>query len=266
MTGLFRITITAGFWVLVCCMTLSVHAQVAVIDYVKIERDKLDDYLKLEGRWKKIHEARLDKNLILSWGLYEIMFTGSADSYNYATVTVYDNLDLYDRSWDIRFLTESYPEMDDAEINEFYSQTLEAKNLVRSVVLRHLLSTSTNPSELPAYVLVNGMKVISGSDKEYQLMEEDVFMPIHEEGIRQGTRAAWSLWEKFYGGNYSEYQYLTLDAYHSFKQIDNDSSPALFKKLHPNSDFIDVLSRMNGIRTIMLRQVWRLIEFVEDQD
>ena len=88
-------------------------------------------------------------------------------------------------------------------------------------------------------------------------------MPIHEEGIKQGTRAAWSLWEMFYGGNYSEYQYVTFDAYFSFKQIDIDNSTALFEKLHPDSDFIDVLDRMNGIRTIMSRQVWRLIGLVE---
>jgi hypothetical protein len=241
----------------------NIRGQVAVIDYVKISQDKVSEYLKLEERWQAVHEARLEKGLIISWGLYEVMFTGTADLYNYATVTVYDNLDMYDRSWDINFLTESYPEMDDHEIDEFYRQTVETKNLVRNVVLSQLISTATDPGKLPAYVLVNGMKVVPGGNSEYLAMERDVFKPIHEEGIKQNARAGWALWEKFYGGNYSDFQYVTFDAYYSFKQIEDDITPPLFKKLHPNKDFNDVLKSANNIRTIVSREIWRILAFVE---
>lgn len=239
------------------------QAQVAVIDYVKVSPNKIADYLQLENRWKAVHEARLAEGLIISWGLYEVMFTGSADHYNFATVTVYDNLDMYDKSWDINFLIESYPEMNESEIDEFYKETWETKNLVRNVVLSRMISTSTDPGELPAYVLVNGMKVAPGGDSEYLAIEKEVFMPIHEEGIKQNARAGWALWEKFYGGNFADFQYVTLDSYYSFKQIENDNTASLFNKLFPNKDFNDVLKKANSTRTIVSREVWRLLEFVE---
>jgi hypothetical protein len=242
------------------------YSQVAVIDYVKVTPDKLGEYLSLEEQWKVIHEARLNKGLIISWGLYEVMFTGSADLYNYATVTVYDNLDMYDKSWDITFLTESYPDMNDEEIEAFYTRTWQTKNLVRNVVLHRMHSTSTDPGQLPTYVIVNGMKVIPGHEVDYVDMESNIFMPIHEEGIRQKFRAGWSLWEKFYGGDYSDYQYMTFDAYYSFKQIENDITAPLYEKLNPRGDFNQVLAKANGIRTIVTREVWRLIEFVERND
>lgn len=253
------------FFIIILISISSFYAlgQVAVIDYVKVSPEKVGEYLELEDKWKAVHEARLDKGLIISWGLYEVMFMGSADLYNYATVTVYDNLDMFDRSWDITFLTDSYPDMDESEIDEFYKYTWETKNLVRNVVLHQMISTAVDPGRLPAYVLVNGMKVVPGGDVEYLAMERDVFKPIHEEGIRQNARAGWALWEMFYGGNYSDYQYVTLDAYYSFKQIENDITSPLFEKLHPNKDFNDVLKKANSIRSIVTREVWRLLEFVE---
>lgn len=253
------------FSFLFCAVSLT-KAQVAVVDYVKIPPDKIGDYIQLEEKWKAIHEARLEKGLIISWGLYEVMFTGSSDLYNYATVTVYDNLDMYDRSWDISFLTESYPDMTDQEIDSFYKQTTQLKNVVRSIVLRRTLSTSTDPGELPTYVIVNGMKVVPGHESEYVAMERDVFMPIHEEGIKQKVRAGWSLWEKNYGGNYSDFVYMTLDAYYSFKQIETDITAPLYEKLNPGGDFSVVLGKANAIRTIVSREVWRLLEFVEKDD
>jgi hypothetical protein len=244
----------------------NVYAQVAVIDYVKISPDKTGNYLELENRWKAVHEAQLEKGSIISWGLYEVMFTGSLDPYNYATVTIYENLDMYDRSWDISFLTQSFPDMDDEAIDTFYKQTQETKNIVRNVVLRMMLSTSTKPGELPAYVLVNGMKVAPGADSEYLAMEKNIFMPLHDEGIKQNLRAGWSLWEKFYGGNFADFQYITLDEYYTFKQIDSDITEPLFKKLNPNRNFSDVLMNINGFRTIVTREVWRLLEFVENDE
>lgn len=246
------------------CFTITLgKCQVAVVDYVKVTPDRVGDYLRLEEQWKTIHEARLEKGLIISWGLYEVMFSGSADLYNYASVTVYDNLDMYDRSWDITFLTESYPDMDEKEIDAFYTQTWQTKNLVRNVVLHRLVSTSTDPGKLPTYVIVNAMKVVPGRESDYIEMENNVFMPIHEEGIRQKIRAGWSLWEKLYGGNYSDYQYMTLDAYYSFRQIENDITTPLFEKLNPGGDFSKALGKANNIRTIVSREVWSLLEFVE---
>jgi len=262
-THLSKIIVSIVFCLLGWGMPVSMPAQVAVIDYVKVDPDQLGAYLDLEERWEKIHQTRLEKNLIISWGVYEIMFTGSADPYNYVTVTVFNNLDLYDRSWDISFLTDSYPDMSDAEIDAFYKQTQKVKNVVKIGVVHRLLSTATVPGQLPAYVLVNGMKIIPGADTEYLTMEKDVFMPIHEEGIKQNTRAGWALWEKAYGGDYEDYQYITLDAYYSFKQIEDYNSPALFDKLHPNKDFNQVLTDIRKVRTMVSREVWRLIAYVE---
>lgn len=240
-------------------------SQVAIIDYIKVEPDKLGRYLELEEKWQKVHENRIKNDRIISWGIYEVMFTGTTDPYNYAIVTVYKNLDMFEKSWDISFLTESFPDMSDEDIENFYNETWESRDLVKTEVMRHVLETVTQPEDPPVYVLVNGMKIKPENNLAYISMERDIFRPLHEAAIKKKTRASWSLWQKFYG-DFTDYQYITLDEYYSFKQSESEEMGDVFNDLHPDKDWDTTLRYADEIRTLAWREVWRLVKYVDESE
>ncbi|MDP6457455.1 MAG: hypothetical protein QF669_08410, partial [Candidatus Marinimicrobia bacterium] len=56
---------------------------IAVVSYMKVEPGNTQEYLEVEKIWKKIHQTRLEKGMIKFWGLYSVMYTGTASEYNY---------------------------------------------------------------------------------------------------------------------------------------------------------------------------------------
>ena len=68
-------------------------------------------------------------------------------------------------------------------------------------------------------------------------MENEIYKPMHEESVKSGSRTGWSLWSKM-DGDMTSGQYVTVDSYSSWDQMDQQSPFAdLFKKVHPKKRF-----------------------------
>ena len=149
--------------VLLTCVLVHVsHSQnvMAVVDYMKVEPSKVSQYLELEKKWKKIHETRIKSGVITNWGLYEVMFTGENDAYNYVTVTWYNGMEKFDDPLPQSAYEEAYPVLASQEGRQaFMKETLDARSLVASNAFHLVTQAQTDPESPPKYFAINSMRV-----------------------------------------------------------------------------------------------------------
>ena len=259
---------TLKFYALAVLLTYALaHASygqntMAVVDYMKVEPSKVSQYLELEKKWKTIHEARIKNGVITNWGLYEVMFTGENDPYNYVTVTWYKGMEKFDDSLPQNAYEEAYPQLASSEgLQSFMRETLDARSLVASNAFHLLTQAETDPASPPKYFAINSMRVKPKKAQHYIQMEKEIYKPMHEEAIKAKNRAGWSVWMKW-PGNFEDFQYGTVDAYSSFEQMSPGSFEDIFKAVHPDKNIDEVVKKTLETRTIARTELWKLIDMV----
>jgi hypothetical protein len=97
------------------------------MQYMKAEPGKGADYLKaVQEMWKPIHEERVNKQLILGWGIAGLRYPGGANrEYDYVTVTYYDSF---------AGLEEPYKGIDEAKLNAAGERVANTRKLVRGEI------------------------------------------------------------------------------------------------------------------------------------
>ncbi|MDP6967340.1 MAG: hypothetical protein QF551_08730 [Candidatus Marinimicrobia bacterium] len=235
---------------------------IAVVSYMKVEPGNTQEYLEVEKIWKKIHQTRLEKGMIKFWGLYSVMYTGTASEYNYVTVNHFNNMNELDNSWSDDLVQESFPGKSEAELNKMMARTSPSRDLIRSEPYNLVSYTETEPAEPTKILFINFMTIEQGTNNAYVTMENEIYKPMHEESVKSGSRTGWSLWSKM-DGDMTSGQYVTVDSYSSWDQMDQQSPFAdLFKKVHPKKRFNKVSEMTNQARLLERRETWELIDSV----
>lgn len=236
---------------------------IGVVDFMKVEPENTQAYMEVEKMWKNIHQTRLKKGLIKFWGLYGIMFSGANNEYNYVTVTHYNSMKDFDNSYSNEINQEAFSGKSQREINRMMDKTGPSRTLVRSQPFNLLSRTETLPSEPTSILLVNFMTVEPGGNSDYVDLEREIYKDVHEESVKQGGRSGWSVWGKI-GGDLTSRQFVTVDSYSSWDQIDQESNFGdLFKKVHPDKNMEEVSDKTIKSRILEKREIWRLIDSVK---
>jgi hypothetical protein len=112
----------------------------------------------------------------------------------------------------------------------------------------------------PAVVQVNFMKVPPGRDQEYVRTEQEIWKPVHQERIRRGQMRSWTLYARQYpGGDAAEYNYVTVDVYDSFADVDRDMTD-LFARVLPKVPLDSIGARTEHARSLVRNEVWRRLD------
>jgi hypothetical protein len=102
---------------------------------MKVQPGKHSDYVRVEHEiWRPLHQERIGKGELRSWGLYGLRFpSGTDEEYDYITVSTFDRFgQLEDPLSDlVQVLTKVHPNM---KIDELLQQTEAARHRVRSEV------------------------------------------------------------------------------------------------------------------------------------
>jgi hypothetical protein len=179
-------------WLAAVLIIVSVNAysQMALVEYMKVKPGDGGKYLVVENAWKKIHEAQLKAGLIESWTLYEHMFAGADDPYQYATVTVYKDMAAYENasSDSIQTIigTNAYPDYKDKDWDNFYTKTGESRVLSQAFVYHMLMSADGKPAKPTKYLQLSNMDVKPGGSAAYENLEKTIFKPLHESAMKTG--------------------------------------------------------------------------------
>jgi hypothetical protein len=122
--------------------------------------------------------------------------------------------------------------------------------------------TQSAKTDLPfPYIQVDYMKVEPGKLQAYLSIEQR-WRPVHEELIRTGKKKAWALYGRAFAGANDEYNYLTLNIFDAFEQMENQYPPDIFEKVHTDQNPADIDRQTAEARTQVRSDVWILIDEV----
>lgn len=143
-------------------------------------------------------------------------------------------------------------------------RTNKTREVVRSELYNSVAAIPAIPFEDPAhYIQVNYMHLEPGKGSEYEALEKDIWMPIHQESIRSGKTLGWGLWAAMFPRGASRpYQYLTMNTFSDYSYALEVSFAESFKAIHPDEDFNEMMKKTNEARIIERTELWDLIDYV----
>jgi len=233
-----------------------------VVEYLKVKPEDHLKYLEVEQKiWKPMHQERINQGIIASWTLYAVEFTGSDDNYNYVAITTYNDPKNLENPWNAEIPAKAHPNMSLTEIME---RTNKVREFVHSEVYSSVASIPEIPFKNPAqYIQVNFMKVAPGKHSEYESLEKDIWMPIHQQSISSGKTVGWGLWSTLFPrGAGRPYQYITLNTFSDYSYVFDLDFSIPFKAIHPDMDYSEMQEKTREARTIERVELWDLIDYV----
>jgi hypothetical protein len=235
--------------------------QMAVVDYMKVKPGNAGKYLEVEKAWRKIHEARVKSGEILSWTLYENMFAGADEAYQYVTVTIYKDFAAYEKmNWDASSKA-AYPNYTSKEWDDLMQKTGESRTISSMDVFNRVVDAGVPSTKAPVYFMLSCMNVKPGAEANYEKLERDYYKPLHAEFIKKGAMEGWGIWSKF-PGNMKDYQYVAVNMFSSPEQMWSGNYGEAFKKLFPAMKPEDLAKKTNEARTITESFMWKLLDDV----
>ncbi|MDX1531291.1 MAG: hypothetical protein R3362_07180, partial [Rhodothermales bacterium] len=90
-------------------------------------------------------------------------------------------------------------------------------------------------------------------------VERDVWRPIHEERMRRGLLAGWSLYQVLFAPPDASYNYATVNVFTDFAQLDGAASEVEMAEImaaaHPGADVDALMERTMASREIVHTEV-----------
>ncbi len=110
------------------------------------------------------------------------------------------------------------------------------------------------------YVSVDCMK---STAPEYSAVETEVWQPMHQELVNQGSRNSWSLYRVLYGDR-SKCDYYTVTTYLDVEQLNNSPDmEKVFRKAHANKDFNAAMVTTWESRQHVATELWEMVDSTE---
>lgn len=257
-------------YVIVLCMVIGAIPKIVlaqqnqslliVVDLMKVKPGDEGKYIDLEQNiWKPIHQERINQGIIVGWMLYQVMYSGSGDSYNYATVNVYADPAKLETSYEGIDFEKIHSGKD---INEVIKATLDSRTIVKEQLMSRVNYAYPGGGESPAphkYIVVNYMKDLPGGN--FVQIENEIAKPTAAELIKSGDWAGWSLWSNvFPSGSGMESNFVTVDYYPDFMKLTSANYMVAFEKAHPDKEWSEFMDKITNSRDMVRTELWRVID------
>jgi len=234
----------------------------AVVDYMKVPKDKAADYVEVEGLWKKIHEKRLEKGIIEAWYFYQVE-NAQRDSrdYQYVTVTVFDSFAKLENPFPAEVFSSAYSPED---LQKHMKKTGESRDLIRSEVwhLESAAMKAPDSSNDRPYITVDYMQPTPGKNAQYQELETKIFQKLQQERINRKIMDGWFFLSRtFPGGSEVPYEYITVNVYPGADKVSTWPDD-LLKSVFPDED-ITKRGAPDDYRKVVKEDVWKRLDQVK---
>ncbi len=115
----------------------------------------------------------------------------------------------------------------------------------------------------PKFALFEYFKLEPGKGADYRKLEQEAYIPIHRERVKQGIIKSWSVWNvRFPGGAAREYDRVTITTFDTFAAVETPYPPAVFTKVFPNTTGAELLARSRGLIRLVRSEMVTLIDSV----
>lgn len=94
--------------------------------------------------WGRIHELRIERNILNSWALYSLLYpVGDAIYYTYSTIDYYDEPGDLTQHVGMELARIAHPNMNDEDLANYFNRTGEARSLYKTELWRLIDSVDT---------------------------------------------------------------------------------------------------------------------------
>ena len=201
--------------------------------------------------------GELRSNSGLATILYYVRGSGTSSTYNYATVTVYENF----AKTDATFTDADFKKAFGNNAAEFLTKTEASRNLIYSETYQLQAGV---PSDSPdKYIVINS--VHTNNLDQYINMEKVGYLPLHEEAKKAGQKNSWGIWTRWpYEDN--SFQAVAVDGYAKFSDINSENYNDLMgkaitgKKPGEVYDMFVQVSKTDEIRSFVKSEIWELVD------
>jgi len=242
--------------VLICFASNIMYAQIDVVEYMKVKPGQWSTYLEVEEAWSKLHQKSVDNGYLLGWTLYEKMFHGTEDEYDFITVNNYPDWATYEKG-----LPDGYYDQLGEDI---ITKTGESRSMVRVEV--YSMAVGADNSKPSEFIMIGFMKVEQGNAPAYVDMESKYAKVYHEGLIEAGGMNSWGIYQRIVPSGYGgDYNYVAADGYESLSQRDNltqEADAAAWEKAAAGTTDEAILKLVNETRVMVTTEVWRYINGV----
>ena len=220
-------------WMLLVCGMLVMGAlqaqqtQYMVFDFIKVEKDKLFDYIEFKDLLEKVYRQAFNDKQINGWDFWSLQNGADGGDFQYIMVTYYNDpvkmMNGLDDESIIQYAKIAYPHLNDDQVRELFRQSLAMRELPMRLYMRVLAATEDNfqfrPGVLASFDL---MKAVEGKYADYEKSEIEVFKPIHQKRIENGLMGHWSfLRAALPQGSEAGNTHLTVNLYRDYMQFFN---------------------------------------------
>jgi len=242
---------------LALAITCSVQSQYmgASVGYMKVKPGQWSNYLELEKQAKEFHQARVEKGIVTQWHLYQKMYSGDDDPYDFIVVSFYDDYMKSQNPFPKELVDEMYTSEEQAA---FMKKVGETRSQVKAEYYDQLVASEVfKPAK---YLRVNQYKVKPGDRGKYVQSRREITQPLFSEFVKRGHMAGWSLWSKLTYDK--EFQFVSVDAFEEFGQW-KEGMPyeEIWKEVHPDKEQSEVQPEYSDLRMPVRSEYWKLVEF-----
>ncbi len=240
-------------WLVVLVIPSPASAQDAEPTYLVIDcmKSTSSQYADIETDiWKPMHQEMVNQGKKVSWGFYWVLY-GDRSACDYYTVNTVTASQLNSMDGTMRDVFEKvHPGKD---FDKMMAETAAAREMGRTELWQMI--DVIQPEDF-TYVQVNQMS--ADDESAYVEMEREVYKPVHEAMVEDGTTAGWGLYRLVSPhGSAVGYNFGTADFLHTLGSVEWDS---WLRKVHPDRDPDEIGAQLDDARDFLKGDVWLLMD------
>ena len=231
------------------------------MDYIKVAQKDVQDFINhMRADWMPYHQKRAESGDIDSWSLYRVKFPGGAKSeYNFVAMTAASGLEKFEESGSRELLSKM---ADSRKVNAITQKTNNLSTVMFSEVWKVVNKIAVeekapNPSR---FLMMDFMKVVPGKESEYQLLEDELAKPIHEERVITERMQGWEVYSLISpGGTEYGYNFATGNFFNSLENVEFGFTEEVIESALPGTDIPEMFDTIFSTRSLVRSEVWELV-------
>lgn len=254
---------------LCCCQSSMVSAQTVkpthyiVYGYHKLNPGMREDFLKLGKAWKKIVAFKKKSGMQDDWSLARVVLpAGASAEYDYVTRHTFIGEDQLAGYLEKPFLPDNWQSLLSLDEIKIVLRADEIRTYIKGEVWSTVDETLAADIKKSTVAIFNYFKEPPGKTQDDHIkMEKEIWKPIHDARVKDGTMKGWILLSKVMPfGSSTPYDMATIDVYTDMKQYLAPWFDAYFKKVHPGKNLEDLMKQTSDATELLKADVRIVID------
>jgi len=228
------------------------------IDYLDVDHTQLTDFKnQIVPQLKNHKDERLSTGDIELWTVYRVLYSGDDYSnYNYVSITASSSLDAFDEP-----KTNQSDQLLNFSEQDMYSLKRTELWRVRNTIANQMIDEPSN------FLMMDYMNVRLGRELEYQMLEDEVAKPLHEQRVERGNMEAWEMYQLIApGGIHYGYNFATGNYFSDLKHIEFGFTDELIRSQNPDVNLMEFFEHIWSTRDLVRSEIWQRIDFISAPD